>query len=203
MVVVLSPDPGSYAYALPGVACISSNQCVAVGSSSDSDLAPRTLVESWNGTAWSVVPSPSPGRYGDWLDAVSCTSLFTCDAVGLSVTGKENNRLRLLAPTKTLVESPFGITTPSLPRGTVGQVYSANLGAAGGSTPYVWTLVPRSGKLPVGRKLDKNAGTITGTPKKTSVTSTFTIEVLDTKGASPPKQNTATAIFTIATLPAP
>jgi len=37
-----------------------------------------TLTESWNGAAWSVVPSPGDGR----LFGVSCTSTNSCVAVG-------------------------------------------------------------------------------------------------------------------------
>ena len=44
-----------------------------------SDLR-RTLVESWNGTAWSVVASPSPSVA--FLYGVSCPSARSCKAVG-------------------------------------------------------------------------------------------------------------------------
>jgi hypothetical protein len=40
-----------------------------------------TLVESWDGTAWSVDPSPTPGTYGG-LSGVSCSSARSCTAVG-------------------------------------------------------------------------------------------------------------------------
>jgi hypothetical protein len=50
--------------------------------------------------------------------------------------------------------------------------------------------------LPKGLKLNKT-GTISGKPSKTSTTSTFGIEVLDTKTGKPKTQNTATATFTI------
>jgi hypothetical protein len=41
-----------------------------------------TLAESWNGTSWSLVPSPSPGSFSDELRGVSCTSPGSCMAVG-------------------------------------------------------------------------------------------------------------------------
>ena len=41
----------------------------------------RTLVESWNGASWSVVPSPSPGA-GSFLGGVSCVSATACTAAG-------------------------------------------------------------------------------------------------------------------------
>ena len=41
-----------------------------------------TLVESWNGTVWRVVPSPNPSGSESVLEAVSCTSTTSCVAVG-------------------------------------------------------------------------------------------------------------------------
>ena len=42
----------------------------------------RTLVESWNGTAWSVAPSPNRGTEPNALVGVSCVSAVSCKAVG-------------------------------------------------------------------------------------------------------------------------
>ena len=94
------------------------------------------------------------------------------------------------------------ITTSGLPPGTVGQVYPTTvLAAANGNPPYTWKLVKGTGKLPKGLKLKD--GVISGTPSKKSETSTFTVEVLDTKTMTKPKtQNTATATFTITIEPA-
>ena len=82
--VVPSPTPGSYG-GLSGVECSSARSCVAVGNYSNgtgsgSSILPRTLVESWNGAAWSVVPSPSPSVA--YLYGVSCASARSCTAVG-------------------------------------------------------------------------------------------------------------------------
>ena len=97
--IVASPTPGSYG-GLSGVSCSSAASCVAVGNYSNgtgsgSSILPRTLVESWNGTAWSVVPGPSPSVA--YLYGVSCVSAKSCQAVGDYAT---RNRLR-----QTLVES--------------------------------------------------------------------------------------------------
>lgn len=55
-----------------------SKQCNAVGL-----YAGGTLIESWNGKAWSVVTSPNAKKSaGDELLAVSCTSATSCLAVG-------------------------------------------------------------------------------------------------------------------------
>jgi hypothetical protein len=56
---------------------VSASVCTAVGGYVAAATA-RTLVESWNGTAWSAVPSPAKGV----LEGVSCVSASACTAVG-------------------------------------------------------------------------------------------------------------------------
>jgi Putative Ig domain len=90
---------------------------------------------------------------------------------------------------------PLSVVTSTLVGGTVGHSYSATLAAVGGNPPYVWKLITRS--LPRGLKLNKATGAITGTLGKRSVTSSFTVEVLDTKVGRPKTQRVASASFTI------
>lgn len=68
------------------------------------------------------------------------------------------------------------ITTASLPAGTVGTAYSADLQATGGKTPYSWAL--KSGTLPPGLSLSA-AGAITGTPTVAGNINGLTFEVTD------------------------
>jgi len=75
------------------------------------------LIESWNGTAWSVVPSPSPPA-DDFLNGVSCVSAISCTAVGFYF-GPEGS-------TQTLIESWDGgawsvVPSPS-PGSTLNQL---------------------------------------------------------------------------------
>ncbi|GAM07794.1 thermophilic serine proteinase [Geobacter sp. OR-1] len=56
----------------------------------------------------------------------------------------------------------FGISTPSLANGTIGQPYSQSLTASNGTEPLTWS-VPEA-DLPTGLALDPQNGTITGTP---------------------------------------
>ena len=68
------------------------------------------------------------------------------------------------------------VTTGStLPTATSGVPYSVKLGAAGGVTPYQWSLA--SGSLPAGLKL-KSTGVISGTTTATGPDS-FTVQVTD------------------------
>lgn len=100
---------------------------------------------------------------------------------------------------------PVSITTTSLPPATVGAAYSVTLSATGGHPPYSWKLATGSARPPRGLKLDRATGVISGTPTKSSTSTTFTVEVLDTKTARskghPATRNTATGTFTIAISP--
>ncbi len=73
----VSPSLGNY---LDGVSCLSATFCTAVGSFITKQ-GDKTLVESWDGSTWSIVPSPDTG-YIDGLLSVSCTSASACTAVG-------------------------------------------------------------------------------------------------------------------------
>src|SRR5262249_2168757 len=57
----------------------------------------------------------------------------------------------------------FQITTSSLPNGTVGVPYAAQLEVEGGQTPYVWAPAPGSAPLPPGLILT-SSGVVSGTP---------------------------------------
>lgn len=59
------------------------------------------------------------------------------------------------------VQSGVKITTPGLPDGTVGVSYNVTLSAAGGTPPYIWSLL--SGNLTDGLTLSP-VGNILGTP---------------------------------------
>lgn len=87
--VLRSPHRGS-ADLLDGVSCTSSRHCVAVGYySGDGSGAVDTLVESWNGTTWSVVSSPNPSKDFNFVLAVSCASASSCMAVGEEEKGSD------------------------------------------------------------------------------------------------------------------
>jgi len=74
--IVPTPNPpGATFSSLNGVSCPRPNVCFAVGSS---DSGP--LVELWNGTSWSIQSSPAIAN--GKLNAVSCSGLLACTAVG-------------------------------------------------------------------------------------------------------------------------
>jgi hypothetical protein len=68
---------------LTSVSCVSTTSCTAVGyHEASGSLRGQSLVESWNGAIWSIVPSPSPGSLDNHLSSVSCVSSSNCVAVG-------------------------------------------------------------------------------------------------------------------------
>jgi hypothetical protein len=74
-----SPNAGS----LTAASCLSSDFCVAVGTKNETlGRENETLMESWNGTEWSVVPAPTPPESAIELGAVSCSTRRFCMAVG-------------------------------------------------------------------------------------------------------------------------
>jgi hypothetical protein len=68
------------------VSCASATACAAVGFTGVGPLAER-----WNGTRWSVVPSPRK-RTGS-LNGVSCVSATSCTAVGTYLGPRVNGKL--------------------------------------------------------------------------------------------------------------
>jgi hypothetical protein len=109
--VVPSPNTGVGNNVLDGVSCASAATCTAAGSFTISSGHYRTLIESWNGTSWSMVPSPSPGS-DSTLNSVSCASATACTAAGVhAVTGGAG---------ETLVESWNGTSWSVVPSPTRG-----------------------------------------------------------------------------------
>jgi len=79
----------------------------------------------------------------------------------------------------TFVVHPVGvsITTTELADAAVSQAYAAQLEAEHGLAPYKWAF--QTGHLPDGLRLNDLSGEITGTPKTSATTGTFTVLVTD------------------------
>jgi len=98
----------------------------------------------------------------------------------------DSGNIEVPGPGITLV-TPLSVSTTSLPNGTQSVAYNQSLAAAGGTTPYSWSLI--SGALPAGLSLS-SGGQISGTPTTTG-TSNFTVQVTD---ASTPVQTATRAL---------
>jgi hypothetical protein len=114
--LVPAPRPrGDLRATLRSVSCTTASSCFAAGSVNDnSGLPPATLIERWNGSRWTFVPSPNPnGAAVSNLWGISCASATTCTAVGDSAGSTS-------ASETTLVESWNGtawkiIASPGVP----------------------------------------------------------------------------------------
>jgi hypothetical protein len=72
---------------LDGVACPSATLCWAVGQASNGSIN-QTLIEKFDGTVWTIVPSPNAGSgHDNFLTGVSCSSTTDCWAVGRHSSG--------------------------------------------------------------------------------------------------------------------
>jgi hypothetical protein len=82
--VVPTPNVGTIGSQLQSVSARANNDIWAVGNFSTSSTASggRTLIEHFDGTAWSVVASPSPSSQGDFLTGVVALASNNAWAVG-------------------------------------------------------------------------------------------------------------------------
>lgn len=78
-----SPNPtGSQTDELSSASCASVDLCIATGYSSDGSPSEQTLIEKWDGSAWSLVVSPNTSSPDNYLFGVSCANSSSCTAVG-------------------------------------------------------------------------------------------------------------------------
>ncbi|MHC4714392.1 MAG: putative Ig domain-containing protein, partial [Planctomycetota bacterium] len=110
--------------------------------------------------------SGTPTAYGTWGFTVQAT-----DSSAVPQTATQ-------ALAITINPAPLLITTASLPDGQIGVAYSQTLAAAGGVTPYSWSVI--AGALPTGLALNGATGEISGTPT-TDGTFNFTVQVDDSQ----------------------
>ncbi len=85
--IIPSPDaPGPGGDIFSGITCLGASRCWAVGSSGVSGnggggFNPRSFIEYWDGTAWSIQPSPNVTSVS-LLGSVTCVGGVSCWAVG-------------------------------------------------------------------------------------------------------------------------
>ncbi len=80
------PDPSdTIAATLQSVSCSAPTQCTAVGFATSPAGQDLGLVETWDGTAWTIQTAPDPaGADQSELTGVSCPTAQQCVAVGVS-----------------------------------------------------------------------------------------------------------------------
>ncbi len=110
-----TPVPaGARLSGLAGVSCVSTADCVAVGQYRTAAGVHVALAEGWNGTMWTIEPTPTPaGATFSRLLGVSCVSTTACTAAGYAIDGSGSEvplAMRLIGGTWSLesVPSPSG-----------------------------------------------------------------------------------------------
>jgi hypothetical protein len=87
--ITATPDRSTSANgSFSGISCVSSTYCLAVGGDT-AHGADETVVEQWNGAAWTIVTDAPSAALQPELTSVSCLSLSFCVAVGASFAGTE------------------------------------------------------------------------------------------------------------------
>jgi hypothetical protein len=132
--IVKSPNDAKKDNVLASVDCPKVDDCIAVGSYRTSDEVVQPLAESWNGSRWTIVPSPAGSGGYNALYGLSCVNGSSCTAVGVSDAGVD----------QTLIEAFDGSewsTVSSPNEGTLGDSLSGVSCSSASSCTAVGTVV--------------------------------------------------------------
>ena len=117
-----TPNPTNFVVSLNSVSCRSATDCKAVGSTGLNSKPGRydTLAEAWNGTAWSIQPTPNrDGAILSLLFGISCPSATACTAVGghSALRGSRGDLPGGLALAETWNGTSWSVQTTPRPKG--------------------------------------------------------------------------------------
>jgi hypothetical protein len=110
-----APVRGAANDTLAAVSCVAGNDCTAAGYELNGAGLAFPLVERWDGTAWSVEPSPAQGGS---LAGISCASASACVAVGatsdtsgttVALAEMWNGTSWSIVPTPPVAQAPFTV----------------------------------------------------------------------------------------------
>ena len=133
---------------------------------------------SWSTTSGSLPPGFALNQTTGVISGTPTTSGTFAFTAGVQDSAAQT----ATRPLSILVQPPtLSIITTSLPGGVVAQSYSAPLQAAGGVSPFSWSVA--SGALPPGLTLGQTTGVISGTPTASGNFS-FTAGVQDSAAQS-------------------
>jgi hypothetical protein len=137
--IVPSRDPATGTRAtdtLGGVAVISRSNAWAVGFYEKRTTSFRTLIEHWNGTRWSVVPSPNQGAGENTLAAIAVRSASDIWAAGY----RQNASGQSFSARRTLIEHWNGRRWSIVPSPSVGSGDNFLFGVAAVSKARAWAV---------------------------------------------------------------
>ncbi len=130
--VATDADPGR-AHAFYGITAFAPNNIWAVGTSDVGPVDQQTLVEHWDGTSWTLIPSPNPNADVSVLNAVAGASPTDIWAVGYSSPfGNSSHDL--------LIEHWNGSAWTIFPIGTIGTGSTYLSSVAVVNTNEVWAV---------------------------------------------------------------
>jgi hypothetical protein len=115
-----APSPLATMYA---VTVVSSSNVWAVGTYAIAGIGNATLVEHWDGIAWSLIPSPSPSTFDSELFAVSSWSATDIWAVGRQQSVSPTLRS---SPSPSIGTAVHGRRSPPTPRQATTRSWSGN-----------------------------------------------------------------------------
>jgi hypothetical protein len=130
---VSSPNVGTYSNGFFGIAAIAANDIWAVGAHSTTTTDYQTLTEHWDGTQWSVVPSPNVSTYNHSLLGVAAVATNDVWAVG-NYLGNPNG------PNQTLIEHWNGTNWSIVNSPNVGTGGNTLAGVAAVSASDIWAV---------------------------------------------------------------
>jgi hypothetical protein len=136
--VVFSPSPGGERNTLNDVAAVSDTDAWAVGYFTDnaSTGPDYTLIEHWDGTAWTQVPSPSPFGAQNILSGIVALSSKNAWAVGTGLDSFTSG-----VPEVTLIEHWNGSRWTVVPSPSPGATYSLLTGVGRiGTSSHLWAV---------------------------------------------------------------
>ncbi len=106
---------GATAAELQADHCLSKTSCVGAGSYTTAS-GTFSLVETWNGTSWSIQTTPNPaGATETRLKGISCKEIMACIAVGYKGSGSSSQPVAIRGNSGT-----WSLETVPLPAGAVG-----------------------------------------------------------------------------------
>ena len=155
--IVPSPNPSkdiqSVLYSVSGK---TPNDVWAVGSSNNGSAPTRTLIQHWNGTQWTIVPSPSPDSQLNELRSVTALSADNVWAIGYRG-GTQNE-----TPLETLILHWDGTRWRQLPSPNVPVGANQLSGITAISANDIWA-VGSAGGAPLTIHWDGNAWSVVPT----------------------------------------
>lgn len=140
-------------------------------------LTPKLIFGLSEGTATVKVDDVPVNKVsGDSLDTLSLGQ----HTVRIDATDMVGN-MNYAQTAFTIYDQVSMTSSTSMPTGIINNPYSFTHNAAGGTTPYAWSVA--SGSLPAGLSIDSSTGLVTGTPTVAG-TSYFSVKVEDASGSA-------------------